>query len=62
MTFIKLTDLFHYVPSLFAVGGQSETQLNTHIARSNSADLFLFDNVSDWLSGDIDNKSQKKCQ
>ena len=35
-------------------GGQSETILNTCIAHSN---LLLFNNVSDWLSGDFD-KSQ----
>ena len=38
--------------------GQSETLLNTCIAHSNSADLLLFNNASDWLSRDFDNKSQ----
>ena len=28
------------------------------IAHSNSADQFLSNNASDWLSGDFDNKSQ----
>ena len=36
-------------------GGHSETLLNTCIAHSNSADLLLSNNASDWLSGDIDN-------
>ena len=38
-------------------GGQSETLLNTCIAHSNSADLLLFNDAFDWLSGDFD-KSQ----
>ena len=41
-------------------GGESETLLNTCIAHSNSADLLLFNNASDSLSGDFDNKSQSK--
>ena len=44
-------------PPLQQKGGQIETQLNTCIAHSNSADLLLFNNVSDWLSEDFDNKS-----
>ena len=52
-------DLFHYLPPPAAKGGgQSETLLNTCIAHSNSADLLLFNNASDWLSGDLDNESQ----
>ena len=39
-------------------GGQSETLLNTCIAYRNSADMLLFNNAFDWLSGDFDNKSQ----
>ena len=41
-------------------GGQSETLLNTCIAHFNSAYLLLFNNASDWLSGDFDNESQQK--
>ena len=39
-------------------GGHSETLLNTCIAHSNSADLLLSNNASDWLSGDFDYKNQ----
>ena len=39
-------------------GGHSETLLNTSIVHSNSADLLLSNNVSDWLSGGFDNKNQ----
>ena len=39
-------------------GGQSETVLNTCIAHSNSANLLLFNNASDWLSKDFIDKSQ----
>ena len=44
-------------PSLQQKGGQNETLLNTCIAHSNSADLLLSNNASDWLSEDF-NKSQ----
>ena len=37
---------------------KSETLLNTCIAHSNGVDLLLFNNASDWLSGDFYNKSQ----
>ena len=36
-------------------GGHSEMLLNTCIAHSNSADLLLSNDASDWLSGDFDN-------
>ena len=39
-------------------GGHSETLLNACIAQSNSADLLLSNNASDWLSGDFDEKNQ----
>ena len=39
-------------------GGHSETLLNTCIAHSNSANLPLFNNASDWLRGDFDNENQ----
>ena len=39
-------------------GGHGETLLNTCIAHSNSADLLLSNNASDWLSGDFDEKNQ----
>ena len=39
-------------------GEQSETLLNTCIAHSNSADLLLSNNSSDWLSGKFDIQSQ----
>ena len=45
-------------PSLQQKGGHSETLLNTCIAHSNSADLLLSNNASDWLSGHFDNKNQ----
>ena len=46
-------------PTLYSKkGGHSETLINTCIAHSNSADLLLSNNASDWLSGDIDNKNQ----
>ena len=44
-------------PPLQQKGGLKETLLNTRIAHSNSADLLLFNNASDWLSGDF-HKSQ----
>ena len=54
-------DLFHYIPPPYSKkGGHSETLLNTCIAHSNSADLLLSNNASDWLSGDFDNKNQYK--
>ena len=37
-------------------GGHGETLLNACIAHSNSADLLLSNNASDWLSGDFDKK------
>ena len=57
---IHLTwDLFHYIPPTAKKGGgHSETLLNTCIAHSNSADLLLSNNASDWLSGDFDKKNQ----
>ena len=57
----QLLDLFHYTPPpppLQQKGGHSETLLSTCIAHSNSADLLLSNNASDWLSGDFDNKNQ----
>ena len=42
--------------------GQSETLLDTCMESntySNSTDLLLYINASDWLSEDFDNKSQK---
>ena len=39
-------------------GGHSETLLNECIAHSNSVDLLLSNNASDWLSGHFDNKNQ----
>ena len=39
-------------------GGQSETLINTCITHYNSAYLLLFNNASDWLSDDFDNKSR----
>ena len=50
-------DLFHYIP-YSKKEGHSETLLNTCIAHSNSADLLLSNNASDWLSGDFDKKNQ----
>ena len=55
LTCIKDRDLFHCVPPYSKEGKQSETLLNTCIAHSNSADLLLINNASDWLSGDFDN-------
>ena len=55
---LEIRDLFHYLLPHSKKGGQSETLLNTCVAQSNSADLLLFNNASDWLSGDLDNKSQ----
>ena len=51
-------DLFHYFPPYSKKGGHSETLSNACIAHSNSADLLLSNNASDWLSGDFDKKSQ----
>ena len=50
--------LFHYMPPYSKKGGHSETLLNAFIAHSNSADLLLSNNASDWLSGDFDKKNQ----
>ena len=56
------SDLFHYIPPYSKKGGHSERLLNTCIAHSNTADLLLFDNASNWLSGDFDNKkTNEKC-
>ena len=55
---LQYLDLFHYIPPYSKKGGHSETLLNTCIAHSNSADLLLSNNASDWLSGDFDNKNQ----
>ena len=52
------SDLFHYIPPLQQKEGHSETLLNTCIAHSNSADLLLSNNASDWLSGDFDSTNQ----
>ena len=45
-------------PSTAKRGGIVKRLLNTCIAHSNSADLLLSNNASDWLSGDFDNKNQ----
>ena len=47
-------------PTYSKKGGHSETLLNACIAHSNSADLLLSNNASDWLSGDSDKKNQEK--
>ena len=57
-TVISISDLFHYAPPYSKKGAQSETLLNTCIAHSNSSDLLLSNNASDWLSEDFDNKNQ----
>ena len=54
----SLSDLFHYIPPYSKKGGHSETLLNACIAHSNSADLLLSNNASDWLSGDFDENNQ----
>ena len=56
-TVISISDRFHYIPPTAKKGGHSETLLNTCIEYSNSADLLIFNNGSDWLSEDFD-KSQ----
>ena len=43
-------------------GGHSETLLNACIAHSNSSDLLLSNNASDWLSGDFDKKNQQDAR
>ena len=55
---LEILDLFHYIPPYSEKGGHSETLLNACIAHSNSADLLLSSNASDWLSGDFDKKNQ----
>ena len=47
-----------YPPLYSKKGGHSETLLNACNAHSNSADLLLSNNASDWLSGDFDKKNQ----
>ena len=47
--------IFFAMSPLQQKGGPSETLLNTCIAHSNSADLLLFNNASDWRSEDFDN-------
>ena len=55
---LKILDLFLYIPPTAKKGGHSETLLNACIAHSNSADLLLSNNASDWLSDDFDKKNQ----
>ena len=49
---------FTIPPPYSKKGGHSETLLNVCIAHSNSADLLLSNNASDWLSGGFDKKNQ----
>ena len=62
MLFCLLLDTAMYCYILlcppYSKKGHSETLLSTCIAHSDSADLLLSDNASDWLSGDFHKKNQ----
>ena len=58
----EVLDLFHYIPPTAKRGDIVKRLLNTCIAHSNSADLLLSNNASDWLSRDLTIKTNKKCR
>ena len=51
--------LQYYCNYFYGGPGHSETLLDTCIAHSNSADLLLSNNASDWLSGDFDTEAMR---